>query len=413
MKRLLAIVAVLIGAAGPAAADFEQGVAAYSQGDFATARAEFEPLADTDPRALFYLARMYQRGEGVAADRARAFVLYERAAEQGSAAAMSALAGIYEERGDKELSFIWIAKAAEAGLPFAQAELGLAYETGDGVEQNKRDAIIWYGRAARGGSAVGAVRLYRLGSDGDRDKHGGVDDVARRLDRAHAGDSDARFALGELFRDVGAYAPAMDWFRLAADQGHHGAAYEVGLSYLKGRGVARNEAGGVVWIRRAIVGAHAAAMFELGNAYRYGLGGVDVHEGLALEWYENAVQDGYSPATHAVVEMYLIDAGRAAKLGNTDVARRGIGEAIAWYERGVRLGDAAVAFAFAQHLDGGFGGLTTEDDASAYVFYAIAAEQGSADAAAARDRLARGLDRDQLDAANARIAAWRAENELD
>jgi len=410
MMRVLAIAAVLIGLAGPAAADFDAGVAAYSLGDFDAARAAFEPLAETDSRALFYLGRMYYRGEGVAADEARAIALYERAAAAGEPAAMAALAAAYEARGDADLAFDWMTMAAEAGLPFAQAELGLAYETGDRVTQSRRDAIIWYGRAARGGSAVGALRLYRLDTDGDRDKHGGLDEVQRRLDQAFAGDSEARFRLGLLFTDVGAHAQAFDWFRLAAAQGHHDAEYELGYSYLTGRGVKRSETGGVVWIRRAIGGGHAVAMFQLGNIYRFGLGGINVHEGLALEWYENAVEDGYSRATHAVVEMYIARAKDAAKIGNAKAAGEEIIAAVAWYERGVRLGDAEVAFAYARNLDEGFGGLTTEDDTSAYVFYAIAVQQGSAAAAAARDRLAGQLSDAEIARAAARIAAWLAEN---
>ncbi len=384
---IFAVAALLLGVAGPAAADFETGVAAYSQGDFATARAEFETLADTDSRALFYLGRMYRRGEGVAADQDRGLALLERAAEQGEAAAMAAVAEVYKDRGEAQRAFQWIAKAADAGLPFAQAELGEYYETGTGVPQNTREAVIWYGKAARGGSAIGAARLYLLGAEENRDKHGTVDDVRWRIDRAHAGDMEARFDLGTLFTDVGAHAQAIDWYRLAADQGHHGAEYELGFSYLTGRGVGRAETAAVVWFRRAVGGAYPAAMYQLGNVYRFGLGGIDVHEGLALEWYENAVEDGYSAATHDVVDMYVIAAARAAKLGNLDAARAEIVAAIAWYERGVKLGDPEVSFAFARNLDGGFGGLIEQDDRSALAFYEIAAQQGSLAAVAELVRL--------------------------
>jgi TPR repeat protein len=75
--------------------------------------------------------------------------------------------------------------------------------------------------------------------------------------------------------------------------------------------------------------------------------------------------------------MYVILASRAAKVGNLDAAREEIVEAIAWYERGVRLGDPEVSFAFARNLHRGFGGLIEEDDRSALAFYEIAAQQGS------------------------------------
>ncbi len=379
--RVLAISILLLAFAGIARADFDQGIAAYSQGDFDTARALFEPLSEIDSRALFYLGRMYFRGEGVAADEARGMALFERAADRGEAAAMSALADAFKERGETQKAFEWLTRAGEAGLPFAQAELGVRYETGDGAPQNHREAIIWYGKAARGGSAIGAARLYRLGADETPDKHGDLDEVRQRIDLAHGGDSQARFELGTLFTDVGAHAQAMDWYRLAADQGHHRAEYQVGLSFLNGRGVGRSESGALVWFRRAVGGGVPEAMFHLGNAYRFGLGGINVSEGLALEWYENAVEDGYSPATHDVVELYLAGARRAAEAGDRDSARAEIVAAIAWYERGVKLGDPEVSYAFAKNLHGGFGDLTVADVRSALVFYEVAAQQGSLAAA--------------------------------
>ncbi|NNE82925.1 MAG: sel1 repeat family protein [Alphaproteobacteria bacterium] len=377
MMRAIAIFVLLIGFTASAAADFDEGLAAYSQGEFATARAAFEPLAKLDPRALFYLGRMYFRGEGVAVDKARGEALFAQAAALGEAAAMSALAAAANARGETAKAFEWTSKAAAAGHPFAQAQLGQAYEAGDGVTQNRQEAIIWYGRAARGGSAIGAARLYRLGADEDKDKHGSLDEVSARLSRAHAGDSEARVALAALFTDVGADAQAFDWYRLAADQGHHEAEYQVGLAFLNGRGVARNDAGALIWIRRAVGGNHAAAMYQLARAFRLGTGGININEGLALEWYENAIEDGYVAATPELVELFIIGAVRAAKDGNNEDARENIASAIAWSERSVTAGDPAMTFAFAQNLDSGFGGVTAEDDRSAVAIYQIAAQQGS------------------------------------
>ena len=48
---------------------------------------------------------------------------------------------------------------------------------------------------------------------------------------------------------VTAFAAA--WLRRAADQGHAQAQYTLGLMYLKGSGVAKDEQEAVVWIRRA------------------------------------------------------------------------------------------------------------------------------------------------------------------
>ncbi|MDH3664123.1 MAG: hypothetical protein OEU92_29595, partial [Alphaproteobacteria bacterium] len=70
-------------------------------------------------------------------------------------------------------------------------------------------------------------------------------------------------------------------------------------------------------------------------------------------------------------------AARAANAGDRVTARENIVAAIAWYERGVKLGDPEISLAFAQHLHNGFGDLTVADVPSALVFYEIAAQQGS------------------------------------
>ncbi len=45
MNRVLSAVIVLIGLAAPAWAGFDEGVAAYNRGDYATALREWRPLA--------------------------------------------------------------------------------------------------------------------------------------------------------------------------------------------------------------------------------------------------------------------------------------------------------------------------------------------------------------------------------
>ncbi len=48
MKRLAFAVALLIGLATPSQADYQDGLVAYSRGDYATALLEFKPLAERE-----------------------------------------------------------------------------------------------------------------------------------------------------------------------------------------------------------------------------------------------------------------------------------------------------------------------------------------------------------------------------
>jgi len=98
-------------------ADFQAGVDAYDQGDYATALKEMQPLAEQgDADAQFNLGVMYENGQGVPQD-------------DGEAAR-------------------WFRLAAEQGESAAQTKLGLLYEQGRGVLQDYVQAHMWVNLAA-------------------------------------------------------------------------------------------------------------------------------------------------------------------------------------------------------------------------------------------------------------------------
>jgi hypothetical protein len=122
---------------------------------------------------------LYDLGDGVERSDADAAAWYRRAADQGDAIAMTELSHhLRQGRGvaqDVAESWRLLTKAAEAGLPVAQTELGMFYEDGFGHEQAAR----WLGEAARQGDGLAQFQLGQLYAQGlgvDRDL-----DQARRL----------------------------------------------------------------------------------------------------------------------------------------------------------------------------------------------------------------------------------------
>ena len=56
----------------------------------------------------------------------------------------------------------WVTKAAEAGYPPAQYNLGLRYKDGDGVTASTADAEKWLNKAAAGKYRPARVALAKL-----------------------------------------------------------------------------------------------------------------------------------------------------------------------------------------------------------------------------------------------------------
>jgi chemotaxis protein histidine kinase CheA len=120
MSRILCVAVVLAASlltgAGPASAGMSEGVAAVTVGDYDKAIAEFQPLAASgDPAAQYQLAKIYLEGRGPADGLAQGIAL--------------------------------ITKAANASYPEAQAQLGLMYAMGLGVQVDNVQAYDWLSKA--------------------------------------------------------------------------------------------------------------------------------------------------------------------------------------------------------------------------------------------------------------------------
>jgi localization factor PodJL len=109
--------------------------------------------------AQYRLATLYERGQGVAVDPARASHWYELSASQGNRKAMHNLAVFYASKKDMANAARWFAKAAALGLSDSEFNLAVLYERGDGVPQSLADAFKWYSIAAAAGDIESRARV--------------------------------------------------------------------------------------------------------------------------------------------------------------------------------------------------------------------------------------------------------------
>ena len=135
MRKFLAIclaaMALTMGSATSAMADFEAGVKAYDEGDYETALREFKALAEQgDTVAQFNLGLMYSNAQGVVQDYKEAVKWYRKAADQGDAD--------------------------------AQGNLGYMYDHGLGVLHDKVLAHMWGNIAGANGNKLGAENRAKI-----------------------------------------------------------------------------------------------------------------------------------------------------------------------------------------------------------------------------------------------------------
>lgn len=138
-------VLIVFAAAPPAAAGFDEAVAAFNRGDYTDAAREFRALAEQGHvGAQYNLAVLYGRGLGVHLDDAQAVRWYTRAAAQGHGGAQYNL-GVRYAKGlgvprDDVRAYEWLSLAAPR-LPAGRYRTR-ALMTRDRVAQRMSDAAV-------------------------------------------------------------------------------------------------------------------------------------------------------------------------------------------------------------------------------------------------------------------------------
>ena len=158
MRKILATLLIVFSLISTPAlcADFKKGIIAAQSGDYETALHEFIPLAKQGHNlAQYYLAIMYQRGDGVPQDDKLAAIWMQLPAEKGYAPAQYNLGQMYFEgegvARNYKAGINWWTLAAEQGYPPAQYNLGVVYLDGINTPKDSKSALKWFKMAAEQG----------------------------------------------------------------------------------------------------------------------------------------------------------------------------------------------------------------------------------------------------------------------
>jgi TPR repeat protein len=181
--------------------------------------------------------------------------------------------------------------AASAGDPMALWQLGLMYESGEGVAQDKAKAFGYFSQiadqhadAAPNGTeadivAHSFVKIGEYYKDGSPEAGVPQDDEYATKLILHAasyfGDADAQYKVGELYLDASELGDnplqSARWLSLAARKGHAGAQAKLGNILFNGDGELKaNPVEGLMWLtvasRRAAGTSDAGWIDDLLNA---------------------------------------------------------------------------------------------------------------------------------------------------
>lgn len=263
----------------------------------------------------------------------------------------------------------WLKLAAAQQYPQALYQLGFYYEYGiDEVERDYFKAADFYEKAAKQGHLESQFNLSALLLRENTPTYNPKKGLFWLEQAAKQEDGEAQYSLAMLLEkeaktNPGLATSSLSWLTKAANNGHRGSEYILGVRYLQGEGVKPDYQQAFNWFQKAAQQGDAAAQFNTGLMYEQGTG-VDQDMKLAIEWYQKAATQGEAGAQFNLGNKYLFGSG------TTQDTAKGI-ELI---KNSAKSGNPAAQTMLGNMLTTGkFLGI---DYAKAYQLYLDAAENG-------------------------------------
>lgn len=167
--------------------------------------------------------------------------------------------------------FNYLLTSAELGYPPAQTQVGLCYQTGEGVEKNREESVKWISKAAENKDPLGLALLGYMYDDGV-----GVKQDLKK---------------------------AVDLINESAELGLSESQFYMALAYDQGRGVKKNTQSVLYWLEKAANQNHLKSCYWLGLIYETG-DGVAVDNNQAQRWYLKAASLGNLEAQRSMARRF-------------------------------------------------------------------------------------------------------------
>lgn len=121
---------------------------------------------------------------------------------------------------------------------------------------------------------------------------------------------------------------AFYWFEKAANQNHIEAQFSSGRLYARGKGIQENDTKAAYWYEKAAEQGHIEAQYRLANIYESGKG-LNQDQNKAFKWTKTAASSGHIEAQYSLGLYYL----------NGQVVERSEDAAAQWFEKAAKQGN--------------------------------------------------------------------------
>ncbi len=317
----------------------ELGNLYISEGDYVDGVPLLKEAANKNNiEAIYRLALLYEKGQGVAQLEDKAAFLFDKAAEMGHRDAQYHFGCIcrklHTPEGDS-LARSWFAKSAILGNIDAKYEYGRILKedvdqlaNSDSSKDNEREHYVSWSinkhvspyfsqykeaftlllDAAQGGNIDAQFLVSTMYHHGLGVQNDDVQASYWCKMSAESGNFDAQFRMaqmydkGEIFRAN--LDQAVEWYTSASDNGSAEATFCLAQMYKDGRGVSQNDCHAFKLLCKASQMGYVDATYQLAQCYLYGIG-VQPNRSQAEECFRIAAKSGLEEATLELVRLYV------------------------------------------------------------------------------------------------------------
>ena len=268
--------------------------------------------AKENGRAMYFIGEYYRQGFGnvVSMNQEIGFAWHKLGANRGDVLAALNLAYEYPEDSMEREAIVKkyfdaVKALADSGDVIAQCEIGALdlYKNGYGIEQDRGLQIIYLKKSAEGGYGRSANKLGNIYYNEENYREA----IRWYCKAAELNDSWGNINLGNMYRDgkgvTQNYEDAVKWYIKAAELGNSDATNQLGIRYSQGQGVERDNVKAVYWYRRAAEAGNEWGMYNLAGKYKDGEGVTQNFE-EAITLYRKSAELGCVDAMNELAALY-------------------------------------------------------------------------------------------------------------